>query len=166
MKNLVAFPIFLIVFILQTAIFSRINLLAGAADLVLLTLVSWALQEQVRSSWHWAGLAALLAGFLSGLPPYVSLISYLFAVALARFLLRQVWQMPLLALLTVVFFSTLFSHLVSYLALWVTGVNIPLEDALAQVTLPALFLNLLFILPVHSLLRDLARWVYPQEALK
>jgi hypothetical protein len=40
-----------------------------------------------------------------------------------------------------------------------------LEDALAQVILPALFLNLLFILPVHSLLRDLARWVYPQEAL-
>ncbi len=165
MKNLVAIPVLILTFILQTAIFSRINLLAGAADLALLVLVSWALQEQVRSAWHWAGLAALMAAFLSGLPPYVYLLSYLMAVALARFLLRQVWQMPLLALFTVIFFSTLLSNLVSYLALWVTGVNIPLEDALAQVILPALFLNLLFILPVHSLLRDLARWVYPQEAL-
>jgi rod shape-determining protein MreD len=165
MKNLIGIPVLALAFILQTAVVSRITLLSGSADLILLILVVWALQEQVESAWQWAILAGLIAAFISGLPPFALLIAYLLAVGLARYVLRQIWQTPILALFSVTFFSTLGLHLVTYLALWMRGTTLPVEDVLALVTLPSLFLNLLLVLPVHSLIRDLALWVYPVEDL-
>ena len=145
MKNLIAVPVLGLAFILQMAVLSRMTLLSGFVDLVLLLIVAWALQEQVQSAWHWAVLAGLMAGFTSGLPPYVPFFSYLVAVALARFILRQIWQTPILALFSVTFFSTLASSLVTFLGILVNGTLLPFGDVLALVTLPSVFLNLLFI---------------------
>lgn len=165
MKNLIAIPILALAFMIQTAVVSRITLLSGAADIVLLIVIAWALQEQVKSSWHWAGLAGLMGAFVSGLPPYVLVSSYLAAVLLARYVLRQTWQTPVLALLSVTFFSTLLYNLITYLALAVSGSSISLADSLAFITLPSVFLNLLVALPLHSFISDLALWVYPLEDL-
>lgn len=163
MKNLIVIPLLALAFMLQTAVVSRITLLSGVADLVLLILVTWALQSQVQSSWHWAILAGLLATFVSGLPPLTLMLGYLLSVVFARYLLRQIWQTPILALFSVTFFSTLIVHLITYLALFFQGASLPLGDVLALITLPSLFLNLLLALPVHSLIRDLALWVYPLD---
>ena len=165
MKNLIALPLLALAFMLQTTLVSRITLLSGAADLVLLIVVTWALQEQVQSSWHWAGLAGLMAAFVSGLPPFVLVAGYFVAVALARFLLRQTWQTPILALFAVTFFSTLFLHLITYLTLVLRGTAISFGDVMTLITLPSLFLNFLLALPVHSFIRDLAQWVYPVEEM-
>ena len=148
---------------LQTAVASRVTLLSGAADLVLLTLISWALQEQVRSGLHWAALAGLMAAFVSGLPPFVLLSAYVMSVLLARYILRQTWQTPILALFTVIFFSTMLLHLFTYLALIANGTVISFADALALITLPSVLLNFLMALPIHSFVRDLALWVYPVD---
>ena len=163
MKNLIAIPLLALAFMIQTAIISRVTLLSGAGDIVLLILIAWALQEQVQSAWHWAALAGLMAAFVSGLPPFVLLVAYLLAVSLARYVLRQTWQTPVLALFTVTFFSTLILHLITYFTLVLRGSVIPFEDTLALITLPSLFLNFLLALPIHSFIRDLALWVYPLE---
>jgi rod shape-determining protein MreD len=165
MKNLIGIPILALAFMLQTAVVSRITLLSGAADMVLLIIVAWALQEQVESSWQWAILAGLMAAFVSGLPPLTLLVAYLLAVALARYTIRQIWQTPILALFSVTFFSTLIIHFITFLALWMQGSSLSVGDVLALITLPSVFLNLLLALPVHSLIRDLALWVYPSEDL-
>jgi hypothetical protein len=163
MKNLVAIPLLALAFMIQTAVVSRITLLSGAADLILLILISWALQESVESAWHWAALAGLMGAFISGLPPYVLFIAYFSAILLARYVLRQVWQTPILALFSVTFFSTLILHLVTYLTLVFRGASVSPSDVLAIITLPSVFLNFLLVLPVHSFIRDLALWVYPVE---
>jgi rod shape-determining protein MreD len=165
MKNLVAIPVLVLALMIQTAVISRITLLSGAADLVLLILVAWALQEQVESAWHWAILAGLLVGFVSAVPPIVPVVGYLIAVAFARFIIRQIWQTPILALFSVTFFSTLVYHFVTYVVLLIVGTPLPFEDVLALIVIPSVFLNLFLSIPVHSLLRDLAFWVYPLEEL-
>jgi rod shape-determining protein MreD len=165
MKNLVAIPVLALALMLQTAVISRIALLSGAADLILLILVAWALQEQVESAWHWAVLAGVLVGFISAAPPVIPIIGYLLAVAFARFVIRQIWQTPILALFSVTFFSTLVYHFVTYVVLSITGTPLPFEDVLGLIVLPSVFLNLLLAIPVHSLIRDLALWVYPLEEL-
>lgn len=165
MKNLVAIPVLVLALMLQTAIISRITLLSGAADLVLIIVVAWALQEQVESSWHWGVVAGLLVGFVSAIPPVVPIIGYLIAVGFARLVIRQIWQTPILALFSVTFFSTLIYHLVTYVVLIIIGVPLPFEDALALIVLPSVFLNLLLAIPIHSLIRDLALWVSPLEEL-
>jgi len=165
MKNLVAFPLLALVFILQTAIVSRIPLLSGTLDLPLLLLAAWALQERVKAAWTWAIAAGLLASFFSALSPVAYFGGYIGVVILARFIQRQVWQLPILAMFTVSFLGTLWMHAVSYLALRFFGSPISLPDALSLITLPTLFLNFLLAIPIHAWVRDLAVWVYPSEDL-
>jgi hypothetical protein len=165
MKNLVAFPLLALVFILQSAVASRIPLLTGTVDLPLLLLVAWALQERVQAAWTWAILAAMMASFFSALPPAAYFVGYLSVVFLARFIQRRVWQLPILAMFTVSFLGTLWMHAVSFASLSFFGSPISPADILSLITMPTLFLNFLLAIPVHSLMRDLAIWVFPSEEL-
>ena len=165
MKNLVAFPLLALVFIVQSAIASRVPLLAGTVDLPLLVLAAWALQERVKMAWSWALVAAILAGFFSAVPPAAYFIGYFAVVVFARFVQRQVWQLPILAMFTMAFIGTVFLHLTVYLVLLLYGSPISLEDVLSLITLPTLLLNFLLAIPVHAMVRDLAMWVYPLEEL-
>lgn len=64
MRNLVAIPIIILTVILQSAIVSRLPLLDGSADLSLVVLAAWALQDGVETAWHWALAIGLLVGFV------------------------------------------------------------------------------------------------------
>ncbi|MBI2331271.1 MAG: hypothetical protein HYU84_03750, partial [Chloroflexi bacterium] len=66
MRNLIAFPLLGLAVILQSSTVSQVNLLSGYADLPLVLLAAWALQERVESSWHWGALTCLFSGFISG----------------------------------------------------------------------------------------------------
>ncbi|MDI6769994.1 MAG: hypothetical protein QMD04_09990 [Anaerolineales bacterium] len=163
MAILIAIPTLLIALMLQSAVISRINLLSGSADLVLLILAAWALQGRIKNAWQWALIAGALVGFVSGLPWFVPLAGYLLVVGVARLLQRHVWQAPLLAMFTVSFVGTLFMHLLSLITLRLAGNPLPFGDSLSLITLPSILLNLFLAIPVYSLLRDLAGWLYPLE---
>jgi len=165
MRNLIAFPVLTLAFILQMSIVRRVTLLSGAADLPLLLLAAWALQEEVASAWLWALLAGFISAFVSGLPPLAPLTAYLLIVGLARLIQRQVWRLPVLAMFTLTLLGTLILHLFSFLALQISGSPISLGDTLAFITLPGLFLNFLLAFPAYAAMRDLATWVYPSENL-
>ncbi len=81
-------------------------MLSGVADLPLVMLAAWALQEDVDSSWHWAVAFGMLVGFVSGIPWYVPVISYVVVVALAQIFQKRVWQAPLLAMFSITFLGT------------------------------------------------------------
>src|SRR5215216_2524813 len=98
MRNLVAAPVILLTVILQSAVISRIYLLSGIADLPLVMLAAWALQEEVDSAWHWAAATGLLVGFISGISWVVPVVGYTVVVTLAQIFQRRVWQAPLLAM--------------------------------------------------------------------
>jgi hypothetical protein len=163
MRNLLAFPILFVVLILQTAVASRLVLLSGVADLMLLTLAAWSLQVQVPESWQWGLLGGMLVALASSLPFYVPIISYLILVMFARIVLRRVWQIPALAMFLVVFAGTLFLHALSYVALKVTGNPMSLSQAFSLITIPTVILNMMLAIPVYTVVRDLAGWIYPVE---
>jgi rod shape-determining protein MreD len=161
MRNLIAIPVLFMAVILQSAVISRVYLLSGVADLPLVILAAWALQDHVDSSWHWAAAMGILVGFVSALPWYVPLMSYLFVVMLAQMLQRRVWQAPLLAMFTVTFLGTVFLNILTYLVMRIGGVGMPFEDVLGLLVLPGILLNMLLAIPVYAIMRDLSRWVYP-----
>jgi len=164
MKTLVAFPALALAFVLQMAVVARIPLLAGHANLPMLVVAAWALQEQTPDSWLWAALAGLMGAFTSGLPFLTYPLMYLLLVLFARFLLGQVWQVPLLAVFVVTLAGTLLETVFSLLALqFFSGQSLSWGDALAVITLPQLFLNALLVFPVYSAMRDLAQALYPLE---
>ena len=162
---LVAIPVLGLAAMLQTSIIGRINLLNGAADLVLLILAAWGLQERVRSAWVWGAMAGLLVGFISGTPWYVYLGGYMVVVGMARLLAQRVWQAPLLAMFTVTLIGTLVLLMLSYLERSLLETSLVFNLSFGQIILPSILLNLLLAIPVHALIRDLANRLYPGEVV-
>ncbi|MBI5352580.1 MAG: hypothetical protein HZB50_08095 [Chloroflexi bacterium] len=163
MRNLIAFPLLGLAVILQSSVVSQIKLLSGYADLPLIMLAAWALQERVKSAWHWAVICCAMLSFVSALPWPVLVISYLAIVFVAQALQKRIWQAPLLAMFSVTFTGTLFMQLFSFITLRVLGTSLKFGDVVGSVTLPSLLLNMLFAIPIYSFMRDLAQWVYPLE---
>jgi cell shape-determining protein MreD len=166
MRNILAFPLLAFVVILQTTIVSELKLLSGYADLPMIILAAWALQERVESAWHWAAVMCLLVGFVSNLPWIIFVIGYFGIILIARTLQRRVWQAPLLAMFSVVFFGTIFIHLLSFGTLTLLGTPFSFSEVAALITLPSLLLNMLFAIPAYTLMRDLSYWVYPAEVME
>lgn len=163
MRNLIAFPLLGLAVILQSSVVSQVQLLAGYADIPLILLAAWALQDRVDSAWHWGAVTALLVGYVSSMSPIVTVVGYMTVVFLARVLKRRVWQAPLLAMFSVVFLGTLIFHSLSYVALTLFGTSFSIGDVAGLVTLPSLLLNMLLSVPVYAFMRDLSYWVYPVE---
>lgn len=163
MRHLIAFPLLALAVILQSAIVSRVPLLFGYADLALVIVIAWALQEGVTTAWHWAVTGGLMAAFASALPWFVPLAGFLAAVLLAQFLQRRIWNAPLIAMFAVTLFASLFMHLLTIIVLNLSGASLPFGEAFSLVVLPSALLNLLLALPLFWLMRDLARWVNPIE---
>lgn len=161
MRNLVAIPLIMLVVMLQVAIVSRITLLSGFADLPLVVLSAWALQEEVETAWHWAVATGAFVGFISGIPVFVPVLGYVLVVALAKALQRRVWQAPLLAMFSVTFLGTIIMSLISMGVLSFTGVSLDIGDSLGLLVLPGVLLNMLVAVPVYAVMRDFARWTYP-----
>jgi hypothetical protein len=166
MRNLVAVPVILLSVILQSAMISRIYLLSGFADLPMVLLAAWALQEEVDSAWHWAVAMGVLVGFVSGIQWFVPVFGYLIIVGLAQVLQRRVWQAPLLAMFSITFLGTIVLSVLSLAVLRFSGVPMPVGDVLGLLTLPGVLLNMLIAIPVYAVMRDLARWVYPNPEVE
>ncbi|HEX7976346.1 MAG TPA: rod shape-determining protein MreD [Anaerolineales bacterium] len=163
MAVLISIPIFTLLLIFQTAVVSRIELLHGTADLVLLAVIAWALQKRVQTAWHWGIIAGLLVSLLSGLPMGVPLVGYLVVVGIALILRQRLWQVPILAMFVTTFLGTLLSQAINLVALRLFGTSLPWLEAINQITLPSVLLNLLLAIPFFALLGDLANWLYPEE---
>ncbi|MBE0696578.1 MAG: hypothetical protein IH586_06615 [Anaerolineaceae bacterium] len=163
MPVLLAIPILAFALMLQTIILSTLPLLNGYADLVLLVLIAWSLQERVRSAWIWSILAGLMVGYVSALPLFVPVAGYLLATGMSRLFLRRVWQSPILAMFLVTFVGSLLNQGITMAVLIFNGTPLPLGDSLNLVVLPGTLLNLLLALPVYAIITDLAQWFYPEE---
>ncbi len=161
MRNIIAIPLLGLAVIVQSAIVGQFVLLAGTADLLLVILAAWALQQGVTTAFQWAFLAAVMVSFVTHMPWYIYLVGYIGVVFLATLLQRRVWQAPLLAMFSVTFLGTLFMHLLSYGYLRFAGEAISMSDSMGMVTLPSVLLNMLLAIPLFGLMRDLARWVFP-----
>jgi rod shape-determining protein MreD len=161
LRSIIAFPLLGIVMILQSAVISRFSILSGHADLMLVVLAAWGLQDGVEIPWHWAVMGGLLVGFVSKAPWPVILTGYLLLTLLAQVLQRRVWQAPILAMFSVTFVGTIVMNFLVFLSLQLLGNPIIFSEALGLVILPSMLLNLLLAIPVYFIIRDLAHWIYP-----
>jgi hypothetical protein len=160
---LLAIPVLGFFALIQTVIVSRIPLIYGTADIVLLAVTAWALNERVKHAWLWTIVGGLLVSLLSALPFLLPLWAYLIVTAIARLLRKRVWQTPILCMLLMSFVGTLIMHSMSIAALYFQGTRLPLSDTLNLVTLPSALLNLFLSVPVYAVINDLANGLFPEE---
>jgi hypothetical protein len=163
MATLISIPLLGALMMFQSSIVSRVQLLHGTADIVLLALIAWALQQRVRTAWHWSLVGSGWFTIASALPLGVMPAAYFLTTGLALMLRRRIWQIPILGMFVGAFFGTLITQGFSIVSLLVVGTSLPLLETLNLITLPSLLLNLLIAAPVYVIVSDLANWLYPQE---
>lgn len=163
MALLISIPILAALAMIQSAIVSKVPLLLGTTDLVLVALVAWALQDRVKNGWQWSLVGGGIMTALSGLPFGAYLAAYLSAGFIAAFIRRRIWKVPFLGMLTAIFISTMLTQVLSWLSRWVTGNYIPVEQVFVLIILPSTLLNLMVAVPAYFVLKDLAHRIYPDE---
>ena len=163
MAILVGLPVLALSVILQSTVFSRVTLLSGSVDLVMIVIVSWALNDRVNDEWIWAVIAGAMIGFISALPIWLPILSLLLVTAIGLYLKQRVWQIPVLALFVNIFVGTLITQLLSLAVLSALQGGIAVGEAFNVVILPSLLLNLLAALPVNILISEVASWLYAEE---
>jgi cell shape-determining protein MreD len=163
MRNAIALPLLGLAVIVQSSIVGLFPLLGGTADVVLVLLTAWALQQAVSTGFHWAFLASVFMSLVSSLPWFVYFAAYGGLVLLAMLLQQRVWQVPMLAMFIVTFLGTALLHGLTLLYLYLSGSVIAVSDVLGVITLPSVLLNMLIAIPLYGMMRDLASWVFPGE---
>jgi len=162
MAFLLAIPILGLMVIIQSAILSQVQLLYGTVDLVLVVVVAWAVQERVKTTWHWGVIAGLLVTLATAVPPLAIITAYVLTTGVAIYMRRIFWQRPLLAMITATALATLITQAISVTALVLNGTPIPLIESFYMITIPSVLLNVLLAVPVYALIGDLANWLYPE----
>jgi rod shape-determining protein MreD len=163
MSHVVCALALLIFTVLQMTVFSRINLIAGSPDLVLLFIAAWSLQEHVKNAWLWTGVFGLIISVISAMPFYAPLIGYLGVVLISKLLQRRVWRVPILAMFIVTLLGTFFQQAVYIIVLQVSGSPISWLESLDSVVVPSVLLNLIFALPIFAVASELVSRIYPLE---
>ncbi len=149
--------------ILQNSIVTRLNMLYGAADLVLLVLLAWVLHMEDETSWPLGLAAGALMGLSSAIPFWIPVATYFGVVIFVNFLQRRVWQVPVWLMIVSTFFSTLGVYGVEIVYLWVTDVGLNVGEVVNLVLLPSLLLNMIIIFPVYYLVGEVVKLVYPEK---
>ena len=160
--NLLSIPLMLILSVLQTSVISRIHLINGSADLILITIAIWGVLQTGGNVWFWAVIGGLFTSLTSAMPPFTPIIPLMVVGFLARGLHSKIWQSHFIAAIIMVFIGTIIQHVVSILALQFSGVEINFLEGLQSVTMPSLFLNILFSFPMFVLITDISKWIEPQ----
>jgi hypothetical protein len=163
MPVLIGIPVLVLTVVIQTTAFSRLPMLYGTADIVLLVLLAWMLNDRVKHGWEWVLMGGLMVSYVSALPMFTPLWSYFIAAGLSYWLKKRIWQTPVLAMMVSTFFGTLATLFISAIVLQISGSDISLTNSFSLVILPSVLWNLILAIPVYTLVAELADWLYPEE---
>lgn len=163
MSVLIAIPILGFAVLLQSTVLSQIHLALGSIDLIMLVLIAWAVNERVKTAWHWGVIGSLFASLITAVPLLAVSLSYFLAIGSAILLRRVFWQRPILAMLIAAAISTTIMHGITIIAMMILETPVSIMESLNLITLPSILLNLLVSIPVYAIIGDLANWIYPQQ---
>lgn len=160
---LISVPVMLILSVLQSTAVSRITLLNGSADLILLAVAAWGVRERSYDVFIWALVGGLFITVITAMPPYLPILSYGFVALLSRLLFGRIWQSPIVMLILTVLLGTLFQNGLSLLVLQISGMDADWMTAVRNFLLPGLLLNFFLCFPMYAVISDLRKWVKPEE---
>ena len=101
--------------------------------------------------------------YLSAMPMNGFLWMYLVIWGIIRFIKTKIWEMPLILMLFMTILGSLITEAGTLGLLFIRGASIRLSDAVSQIIIPSLGLNVLLSIPVYALLNDVVNTIYIRE---
>lgn len=161
MTYLVGLPMLIAAAVVQSTLLSHIHFFGGTLDLILLMTLSWTLAGDWQGGVLWGFLGGLCLDLLSGGPLGASSLGLTLMAYLASLTEGRFWHSHVLLPLATVMLGTLGFHGAYLIALFLAGQTVSWNLSLSYVTLPAILLNTLCMLPVYQVLRRLHGVLYP-----
>ena len=162
-STFLSFPIMLILSIIQTVAVSRVKIMGGSADLVLLAIVSWGVSEEDQSVFFWALVGGIFISYISAMPASAVVTSYLVIAGITRVVQKGLWQSPILAILLSSFIGTIVKFVIDIIALKFMGIELTISTSIKMTLAPNLILNLFILFPVYLIMSDIANWISLKE---
>jgi rod shape-determining protein MreD len=158
---LVGLPLLSLAAVLQSTVLVSFRLLGGGFDLVLVMTLGWTLAGDWEGGMAWGFMGGVLLDLLSGGPLGGASLALVLMAYLASLSEGQFWRSHVLLPLATSLPGTFGFHVIYLAVLSFSGHPVDWASSLTQVTLPALFLNTLMIVPTYLVLRWLRALVYP-----
>lgn len=162
-SSVLSLPIMLILTVIQTVVISRIKLIGGTADIILLAIVSWGISKDDRSLFVWAIIGGILISYISAMPALTVISSYFIVAGLTIFFKRRLWQSPILAVILSSFIGTIVKYFIDIIALQFMGIEFDFPMSFRMTLAPNLILNLFFLFPIYLFISDLVKFISPKE---
>ena len=107
--------------------------------------------------------AGLIMSYVSAMPMNGYLWMYFIIWIIIRFIKMRVWQMPLMLMLFVTIIGTLVVAVGTLALLFLQRASVNYFDAIQQILIPSLVMNLLLSVPVYAFLNDIINTIYLNE---
>lgn len=161
MTYLLGVPALIALVALQSSLVSRLQLLEGRPDLVLLAVVAWALTGRGREAMVLGFVGGLLLDSFSQVPLGWSAAVLVVIASMVSYSEGRFWGANPLTQMAAVLAATVAFHLAGILVLLLLGGQLDLTLALTRILLPSAFLNLLLALPAAQLAEAVHAALYP-----
>ncbi len=160
---IIGIPILAAAGFIQVSFFGKIRLLGGTADLIMLCMIAWSINERTRYSWILVFAGGLMMSYLSAMPMNGYLWMYLLIWGIIHFIKLRVWQMPLILMLFVTILGTLIISGGTLALLFLQNASVNYMDAIRRIIVPSLVMNLLIAIPIYAFLNDVVNTIYINE---
>jgi hypothetical protein len=161
MTQLVSIPVIYFLILLQMTLSNKFTISNGYADLILVWITAVVVLTEVKNSWLWVLMAFLVNCFVSAVPWYSFIISYLIIYSLGVLINKRLWQSPLLSFFLVLIIGSIIYYSIIFLGLWIDGTSIKFMEAVTNIIFPSLILNLVIAFPIYLIVKDLLFSLYP-----
>ena len=163
LEIIVGLPILALAAFIQVGFFGQIRLMGGTSDLLMLCIIAWSINDRTKYSWILVVGAGLLMSYVSAMPMNGYMWMYFLIWLIIYFIKKRVWQMPVILMLFVTILGTLLISAATLGLLFLQNAFVNYLDALEQIIIPSLVMNLLLSIPVYAFLNDVINTIYINE---
>ncbi len=160
---IIGLPFIAVTGFLQASLASKIHLLLGTPDLILLAILAWSINGKTKYTWIVVIFAGLVMSYLSAMPLNGYIWMYLLIWGFIRFLKMKVWQMPMILMLFMTIIGTIVIGAGTLALLFIQNASVVFMDAVRQILVPSLVLNLICAIPIYAFLNDVINSIYINE---
>lgn len=162
---IISIPLFFFFSVIQSVAISRIEIIAGTGDIVLLAIIAWTIIDEDGNYLGWGIIAGFLISILSAMPLMATFAVYIGCALTAKIAARIFWQSPILSLLSSVLIATVVKFFLEMIALQYLGITAPFILSVTSILVPTLVINLFFAFPIYVLMGDISRWLSPKDEI-
>jgi rod shape-determining protein MreD len=160
----VGIPVFLVCTLLQATVLPPLRVFGGQPDLIVVTVLAWAILDEGLEGLVWAFVGGLFLGLFSGVPLGISALALLPIAYVVSRTEAQLYRTNIVLPVLLTTGGALAYHAIYMILLrFLAGLPLVWSEAFWYVTLPSVAFDVVFIVPALRLLGRLHDRLHPRR---